>query len=95
VLLWRELVFLQLHFIFLQGCNCVDENNEDWCHIQLLNLVLFCGSLSFLGLGHPPNLVGFCICNKSYLPLVFHEYLYLLLCGLDGYSVNVTILVIC
>lgn len=56
VFLWRKLVFLQLHFHFLQGRNCIDGNNEDWCHFQLLNLCLLHSTLNFFGFFHSRNL---------------------------------------
>ena len=75
VLLWRELVFLQLHCIFLQGCNSIDENNEDWCHVQLLNIVLLHRSLSFLGLGHPRSLKSLLYHFLSLFSLLIHMHL--------------------
>ena len=42
-----------------------------------------------------PDLVGFRYVNTSYFPLIFHQYLYLLLCGFDGCSIIFIILVMC
>jgi len=41
------------------------------------------------------DLVGFSYVNKSSFPLVFHEYLYLLLFGFYNCSIMDIILVIC
>ena len=42
-----------------------------------------------------PDLVVFAYINKSSFPLVFYEYLHLLLCGFDGFYIIASILVIC
>ena len=41
-----------------------------------------------------PDLVGFAYVHKISFPCVFHEYLYLLLCGFDGCSIIDIIMVI-
>ena len=75
VLLWGELVFLQLHYIFLQGCNSIDENNEDWCHVQLINLFLIHRSLIFLGIFHPKNLRALFCHFLSFFSLLIYIHL--------------------
>ena len=40
------------------------------------------------------DLVGFAYDNKIYFPLVKYEYLWLLLCVFDGFSIIIIILVI-
>ena len=90
LLLWREFVFLQLHCIFLQGCNSTDENNEDWCHVQLLNLFFLHISLSLLGLGHHFCIIFFpsfhflstCI-STFYFPVFFHLVLVISCCNIE------------
>lgn len=42
-----------------------------------------------------PDLVGVSYVNKSSFPLIFREYLYLLLCGLDGCYIIFIIMVVC
>jgi len=39
--------------------------------------------------------LSFSCVNKSYFPVVFHEYLYLLLCVFDGCYITIINLVIC
>ncbi len=88
VFLWRELVFLQLHCIFLQGRNCIDENNEDWCHVQFLNLVLLYKSLSFLGLGHPRSLRALLYHFLFLFSLLIHMHLLFLFLSISAFSIN-------
>ena len=88
VLLWRELVFLQLHCIFSQGCNSIDENNEDWCHVHLLNLVLLHRSPSFFGLGHPKSLKALLYHFFSFFSLLIHMYLLFLFPSISTISIN-------
>ncbi len=88
VFLWRELIFLHLHCHFLQGCNCINGNNKNWCHAQLLNIGLLHRTLSVLGIDYLRSLIALLYHFISFFSLLIHMHLQFLFIYICAFRIN-------